>query len=201
MAIVEAASCGLQVVTTRVGGIPEVLPDSLTVLTEPTIESVNAGLMVAINRHRRKRSLKDETLPNGSMVKRKANDSSMNGSSNHNLPSKQPKKKKQSTDEPDKSTNGLCPFECNEIVRNLYNWENVAQRTEHVYQNVLKQSDPPFGEKLRLYGAACASFMVVITAIFWLLRFLDWFHPVNLIDEARDFPRPIFHPKKSTQIN
>uniref|UniRef100_A0A914XFT0 phosphatidylinositol N-acetylglucosaminyltransferase n=1 Tax=Plectus sambesii TaxID=2011161 RepID=A0A914XFT0_9BILA len=35
MSIVEAASCGLHVVTTRVGGIPEVLPDDLMIMTEP----------------------------------------------------------------------------------------------------------------------------------------------------------------------
>jgi len=37
MAIVEAASCGLQVVSTSVGGIPEVLPKSLILLVEPEI--------------------------------------------------------------------------------------------------------------------------------------------------------------------
>lgn len=48
MAIVEAASCGLQVVSTRVGGIPEVLPDELIILTEPTVDSVLKGLLKAI---------------------------------------------------------------------------------------------------------------------------------------------------------
>lgn len=50
MAIVEAASCGLQIVSTRVGGIPEVLPSNLIVLTEPNIDSVFNGLMKAIKR-------------------------------------------------------------------------------------------------------------------------------------------------------
>lgn len=36
IAIVEAASCGLLVVSTRVGGVPEVLPDGLALLAEPT---------------------------------------------------------------------------------------------------------------------------------------------------------------------
>lgn len=36
IAIVEAASCGLLVVSTSVGGVPEVLPDSLALLAEPT---------------------------------------------------------------------------------------------------------------------------------------------------------------------
>nr|CAD7570791.1 unnamed protein product [Timema californicum] len=37
MAIVEAASCGLLVVSTKVGGIPEVLPPELIYLTEPNV--------------------------------------------------------------------------------------------------------------------------------------------------------------------
>ncbi|XP_066542821.1 phosphatidylinositol N-acetylglucosaminyltransferase subunit A [Hoplias malabaricus] len=52
MAIVEGASCGLQVVSTRVGGIPEVLPDELVTLCEPTVGSLCAGLELAIARQR-----------------------------------------------------------------------------------------------------------------------------------------------------
>lgn len=50
MAIVEAASCGLQVVSTKVGGIPEVLSPELIILTEPTVDSVERGLKTAIER-------------------------------------------------------------------------------------------------------------------------------------------------------
>lgn len=57
MAIVEAASCGLQVVSTRVGGIPEVLPSELIILTEPTVDSVLKGLLLAIERQITHRSL------------------------------------------------------------------------------------------------------------------------------------------------
>lgn len=42
MSIVEAASCGLHVVSTRVGGIPEVLPEDMITLTEP-----DPGLLIA----------------------------------------------------------------------------------------------------------------------------------------------------------
>lgn len=52
MAIVEGASCGLQVVSTRVGGIPEVLPDELVTLCEPTVRSLCDGLETAIARQR-----------------------------------------------------------------------------------------------------------------------------------------------------
>ena len=37
IAIVEAASCGLQVVSTRVGGVPEVLPPDMITLATPTL--------------------------------------------------------------------------------------------------------------------------------------------------------------------
>ncbi|KAJ8918320.1 hypothetical protein NQ315_008013 [Exocentrus adspersus] len=44
MAIVEAAACGLMVVSTKVGGIPEVLPQDLIYLTEPNVPSLMEGI-------------------------------------------------------------------------------------------------------------------------------------------------------------
>lgn len=182
MAIVEAASCGLQVVTTRVGGIPEVLPSSLTILTEPTIDSVYDGLVAAIERQLAKRqrsaaAIEPDSYPdlpkNGTSSKRRnRRNQTKNAHENH-----------------DTAAAGriLCPFECNDIVRNLYNWDNVARRTERVYANVLNQPDPPIGAKLRAYGRACGSYMIVVAAMLWILRLLDWLVPVRLIDEARDW--------------
>lgn len=40
IAIIEAASCGLLVVSTNVGGIPEVLPADMILLAEPTVNDV-----------------------------------------------------------------------------------------------------------------------------------------------------------------
>ncbi|XP_067018979.1 phosphatidylinositol N-acetylglucosaminyltransferase subunit A-like isoform X1 [Acropora muricata] len=40
IAIVEAASCGLQVVSTKVGGVPEVLPSEMIKLAEPSVKSL-----------------------------------------------------------------------------------------------------------------------------------------------------------------
>ncbi|XP_016058450.1 PREDICTED: phosphatidylinositol N-acetylglucosaminyltransferase subunit A isoform X3 [Miniopterus natalensis] len=57
MAIVEAASCGLQVVSTKVGGIPEVLPENLIILCEPSVKSLCEGLEKAISQ------LKSGALP------------------------------------------------------------------------------------------------------------------------------------------
>ncbi|XP_015117854.1 N-acetylglucosaminyl-phosphatidylinositol biosynthetic protein [Diachasma alloeum] len=53
MAIVEAASCGLQVVSTKVGGIPEVLPPELIYLVEPTVDALLEGLERAIADYKR----------------------------------------------------------------------------------------------------------------------------------------------------
>ncbi|KAG1665612.1 hypothetical protein FOA52_003259 [Chlamydomonas sp. UWO 241] len=44
MAIVEAASVGLRVVSTRVGGVPEVLPPDMVVLADPSAEGLIAAL-------------------------------------------------------------------------------------------------------------------------------------------------------------
>uniref|UniRef100_A0A8C4QVC5 phosphatidylinositol N-acetylglucosaminyltransferase n=1 Tax=Eptatretus burgeri TaxID=7764 RepID=A0A8C4QVC5_EPTBU len=50
MAIVEAASCGLQVVSTHVGGVPEVLPPDLLTLCKPTVRDLCAGVIAAADR-------------------------------------------------------------------------------------------------------------------------------------------------------
>jgi phosphatidylinositol glycan class A protein len=52
IAIIEAACCGLQVVSTKVGGIPEILPESMLILSEPSSCSLISGLELAIERHR-----------------------------------------------------------------------------------------------------------------------------------------------------
>ncbi|CAK1362372.1 unnamed protein product [Cercospora beticola] len=46
--LVEAASCGLMVVATRVGGVPEVLPSNMTVFVLPEVEDVVRGVTDAV---------------------------------------------------------------------------------------------------------------------------------------------------------
>uniref|UniRef100_A0A182SMQ4 phosphatidylinositol N-acetylglucosaminyltransferase n=1 Tax=Anopheles maculatus TaxID=74869 RepID=A0A182SMQ4_9DIPT len=115
MAIVEAAACGLQVVSTKVGGIPEVLPTSLMILTEPTVESVYRGLREAIRREMEKKQITSSRY--------------MNGSIDGLVPT------------PSRTSyTGLCAFERNQIVANLYNWNNVTERTEKVYRTALQEA-------------------------------------------------------------
>ena len=51
IAILEAASCGLLVVSTNVGGVPEVLPSpDMIELCDPTIDALVEGLVEAVKR-------------------------------------------------------------------------------------------------------------------------------------------------------
>lgn len=49
IAILEAASCGLLTVSTRVGGVPEVLPDDMIVLAEPVPDDMVRAIKKAIH--------------------------------------------------------------------------------------------------------------------------------------------------------
>ena len=50
IAILEAASCGLLVVSTNVGGVPEVLEPDMIVLCDPNVEALVQGLRRAVER-------------------------------------------------------------------------------------------------------------------------------------------------------
>lgn len=191
MAIVEAASCGLQVVSTKVGGIPEVLPSELILLTEPNVDSVFNGVVTAIKRQiaHRRMHMGGDNASNGLHV--------TNGNGNGGLKSrkKQPKCRSQNIED----SKVLCPFACNEMVASLYNWDNVTMRTVNVYKKMLKEKDPPFGDKLNSYMKACVPYMLVVSFVYLLLRFLDWYEPRQLIDVAPDLNRKgkAFRRKKS----
>lgn len=89
MAILEAVSCGLAVVSTKVGGIPEVLPERYMYFVQPDVDSIEAGLVEAI-----------EDVVAG----------------------RRPTK-----------------TECHEFVRAAYNWKDIAERTEVVYDRIMSQ--------------------------------------------------------------
>lgn len=75
-------------VCTKVGGIPEVLPETMVTLCEPSVDSVIKKLEIAIERI--------------------------------------------------KTGNRMDPVEMHENIKNMYNWRNVAKRTEKVYNMVSK---------------------------------------------------------------
>ena len=91
IAIVEAVSCGLQVVTTNVGGIPEVLPPDLIWLGEPTVN----GLVGAL-----RRAIWDR-----------------------------------------EQGNIVCPLEAHNRIREYYQWPDIAERTELIYDSLIDVGD------------------------------------------------------------
>uniref|UniRef100_A0A8D8VRS8 phosphatidylinositol N-acetylglucosaminyltransferase n=1 Tax=Cacopsylla melanoneura TaxID=428564 RepID=A0A8D8VRS8_9HEMI len=124
MAIVEAASCGLQVVSTRVGGIPEVLPPEFIYLTEPNVPSLIAGIEAAMS-----------DLKNGRTI---------------------------------------SPFKCHETVKSLYNWVNVSERTEIVYERVTREQVKHVSDILKCHQSTGVSpFPLVISLMYILLMLLD----------------------------
>ncbi|PSN41939.1 N-acetylglucosaminyl-phosphatidylinositol biosynthetic protein [Blattella germanica] len=138
MAIVEAAACGLQVVSTRVGGIPEVLPSDLIYLTEPNVPSLLLGLEAALANLR--------------------------------------------------SGNVVPPWECHRRVASLYNWMDVARRTETVYHRVAEEKNKTLGAQLRNYvPSGVLPFLLVISLVHLMLQLLDWLVPRQDIDIAKDY--------------
>ncbi|KAL4707474.1 hypothetical protein ACJJTC_000118 [Scirpophaga incertulas] len=138
MAIVEAASCGLKVVSTKVGGIPEVLPEEMIYLTEPNVNSLVAGIEKAMQ------DLKDGQF--------------------------------------------LCPYECNARIRNMYNWENISNRTEVVYNKILLNKNKSLGQQLRSYlTSGVWPFLLVISLMYLLLKLSEKIYKRDNIDIAKDY--------------
>ena len=85
IAIIEAASCGLLVVSTRVGGVPEVLPSDILLLANPNPESLVDAIRDALVKVR-----------------------------------------------------DISPWDVHDRVAQMYSWDEVAMRTEAVYERVAR---------------------------------------------------------------
>ncbi|TFJ80073.1 hypothetical protein NSK_008631 [Nannochloropsis salina CCMP1776] len=140
IAILEAASCGLFVVSTCVGGVPEVLPPSMIKFADPTVESLAGAIEAA--------------LPLAKEV---------------------------------------APTEFHRRVRHMYNWMEVARRTETVYHHVREASTPTLMERLRRYntvGGAVAGWLCcfAVSVMYLAWRVIEWIWPREDIELAHEFP-------------
>jgi len=140
MAIVEAACCGLLVVSTSVGGVPEVLPEHMTILATPDAPDILDALQRALHRY------------------------------------KQVDARKQHAE-----------------VASLYNWHDIARRTELVYSRVKTEPNTPLLERFRRYfgsGPFIGILNIAVVSVMYLYAiFLEWYDPRDQIDVAPDFPR------------
>lgn len=148
MAIVEACSVGLHIVSTKVGGVPEVLPESLNViLAQPDVPSLIAALDTTIDKIKRFRkgiSSKDEIT---------------------------------------------CPFRTNQIVSNLYNWNDIAIRTEKIYKKVLDEPAQTLKGIMRniISRSGVYLYLLVVTLCHLILKFMDWFYPSEFIEICENY--------------
>ncbi|CAI5440611.1 unnamed protein product [Caenorhabditis angaria] len=116
MSIVEAASCGLHVVSTRVGGIPEVLPEEEFIsLEEPVAEDLVSALLTAISKR--------------------------------------------------ESGELMDPEEKHEKVSKMYNWPDVAKRTEIVYKKALEGPEPSRFTNLKRYYSQGLGFGILYITV------------------------------------
>ncbi|KAI5462163.1 hypothetical protein BGZ63DRAFT_423461 [Mariannaea sp. PMI_226] len=159
--IVEAASCGLYVVCTQVGGIPEVLPSHMTTFAKPEEDDVVTATCKAI-----------KDMRAGKIRTEKFHDQ----------------------------------------VKKMYSWQNVALRTERVYDGICGAipedefygTDPGGynGSRIRnftlidrlkrYYGCgiwAGKLFCLVVVVDYLFFLFLEWWFPRENIDICPDWPR------------
>jgi phosphatidylinositol glycan class A protein len=77
-----------------------------------------------------------------------------------------------------RSGNVVPPWDCHHRVASLYNWMDVAHRTEAVYHRVAGEKNKTLGSQLRSYMASgVLPFLLIISLAHLMLRFLDWMVP------------------------
>ncbi|KAG6917608.1 hypothetical protein DXG01_001837 [Tephrocybe rancida] len=135
IAILEAACAGLYVVSTRVGGVPEILPKDMISFAEPDEDDVFRAMSEAIN-----------------LVSAGKHD----------------------------------PQKAHERVKTFYNWEDVATRTEKVYDAVVKSPQMELWERMRRtmqlgpFAGPIYTIILIVDCLFFL--FLEWWMPREDLD-------------------
>ncbi|CDK24746.1 unnamed protein product [Kuraishia capsulata CBS 1993] len=151
--LVEAASCGLLVVTTKVGGIPEVLPSQMTVFANPDEDSLVDALTEAVA------SIKEGTIDTSRFHGR---------------------------------------------IKDMYDWGDVAARTESVYRAIDAQDKPDLLTRLvghyecGLFAGKLFVLCVVVDIFLWTL--LEWWYPGDSIEIVKKWPRKKRNGMKKFQI-
>ena len=76
------------------------------------------------------------------------------------------------------SGNAVPPWECHNRVASLYNWMDVAHRTETVYNKISGEKNKSLGNQLRSYVASgVLPFLLIISLVHLFLQLLDWIVP------------------------
>ena len=139
IALLEAASCGLFVVSTKVGGVPEVLPPSMIKFAEPTVADLVDAMTEAVAISRR-----------------------------------------------------IVPFEMHERLRTMYNWLNVAHRTEIVYDEIELKLRPSLAVRFMKYYTvgpwAGLAVCFLIAALHLYCKVCEVIWPEDSIEHCAELP-------------
>lgn len=113
-----------------------------------------------------------------------------------------------------RSGNVVPPWDCHHRVALLYNWMDVASRTETVYHRVAGEKSKTLGSQLRRYMASgVLPFLLIISLAHLMLRFLDWMVPhkvsirfttsilLNISMKSHHESYTSFHPGTCTLVN
>jgi phosphatidylinositol N-acetylglucosaminyltransferase subunit A len=88
------------------------------------------------------------------------------------------------------------PVKMHSEVSNMYSWQDVARRTDEVYQRVMDLDDVCLAERFERYhtcGPVAGKFAVMIIAVNHMLwMFLEWLWPRENIDIAPSFDQTLF---------
>lgn len=141
IALLEAASCGLYVVSTKVGGVPEVLPSSMIRFAEPNVvdlvEAMNDAIRICLR---------------------------------------------------------VDPYENHERIREMYDWRDIAERTERIYKDISMSRIPSLATRYFRYLTIGPFSGVLACIIVTILHFLQWIcqqiWPLDSIEICPDIVLP-----------
>ncbi|KAF9450234.1 glycosyltransferase family 4 protein [Macrolepiota fuliginosa MF-IS2] len=135
IAILEAACAGLYVVSTRVGGVPEILPQDMISFAEPEVDDVFRAISEAIT---------------------------IVAAGKHD------------------------PMMAHERVKTFYDWQQVAKRTETVYNAVIQSRQIELMERIERtmdlgpFAGPIYTIILLVDCVFFLV--LEWFYPREDLD-------------------
>ncbi|KAG5452561.1 Phosphatidylinositol N-acetylglucosaminyltransferase subunit A [Clonorchis sinensis] len=182
IALLEAVSCGLLVVSTSVGGVPEVLPDEFVRLAPVRPSDLAQCLAEAIREVLQQR--RNVTVP----CSRTTSLVTPVNPSVHTPPDS-------SQNNPPCETPAERAWRMHNWVKNAYSWPQVARRTEKVYYSAVAREKLTFEqliERLSERGGLTGPTLVVLAWIHWLfLQFLCWWRPEHTISKVPYLAYPV----------
>ncbi|CAH8511288.1 unnamed protein product [Schistosoma rodhaini] len=199
IAILEAVSCGLMVISTAVGGLPEVLPEHFIRLAPANaseLATIVADSIIQVRQQREDSKLTaHEQKPMDNLTSNKLDicTSPPNPLCRFSLIA-------------DSSTHfDGTEFNCNSLtdhcwhmhkwIRSMYCWPLVAKRTEKVYSAAMSKPPVSLQDRIsRLYqlGPLTGKMTCFAAILHWLLlQFISWLRPEQMIDIMPSLETPI----------